>query len=142
MVESAEGRHAPQAFVLKLGSRKAQLVRPPPLGVGARRTLMSPARASAPGKNAFSTPPAADRILGASPVGGKVFVSPLRQSPKQVCHGVPPAHLVCSRICCQSGRLSLRALLWCKFVSREGVRKDDQHLLGIENFSQATRQGC
>ena len=43
---------------------------------------MSPAAPSL--KPGFQTPPAADRTFKGTPPGGQVFVSPLRQSPKQV----------------------------------------------------------
>ena len=75
-----------KAFILKLGSRKAQLVRPQLPGPQVPGSLRSTPLRPPPNGVAY-TPPQLERSLGGyagmSPAMARVAVSPLRQSPQQ-----------------------------------------------------------
>jgi len=86
---------AVKAFVLRLGSGKAALVRPPALSVPGTpaRPVAGPGGGGGGTHHLFGTPPPAEAAAGASGHGAKfvspgracqVFISPLRESPQQV----------------------------------------------------------
>lgn len=80
---------ATKAFLLQLGNKTARLMPLPTLSVPGTPLRMGPPLQ----QRCYSTPPATERgkfaLKGASPPSrlgtpGKVFVSPMRQSPQQV----------------------------------------------------------
>jgi len=87
---------AVKAFVLRLGSGKAALVRPPALSVPGTQARPAAGLGGGGGGGAhhlFGTPPPAEAAAGAAGHGAKfvspgracqVFISPLRESPQQV----------------------------------------------------------